>query len=71
MALQMLPKQAGGQEAGAEEGEGITCGIRWRHGSPTHSVTYNKQGQMLTPKETGEGAWQGGRGDNGTHKKVT
>ena len=26
---------------------------------------------MLASKETGERAWQGGGGNNGTHKKVT
>lgn len=52
-----------------------TRGLCSRSSSPTYSMTYNEQGQMLATlpplKETGREHSREGEGDNGKHKKVT
>lgn len=77
MALWMLPEQAAGGGVGGRRGEACKA---WAAGKKLAgrgggwfmlgTVACSQQGQMLGPKETGQRAWRGGGGDNGTCKKV-
>lgn len=77
MALWMLPEQAAGRGRGAGRERHARRGRQGRNLQGGAGgwfmlgmVACSQQGQMLGPKETGQRAWRGGGGDNGTCKKV-